>query len=319
MKFNNYKLEKWPLSKIWELKKDKKLHKPEWQRELKLKKNHEKRFVNSAFDGDLNDTWKFADLSSCEGFEKELKNGKKFSYEDGQHRLASLEKIMMSNYFQGDNEKLKYFLTIEVPVYVVENRTKDELKIKFGRNNSGRTIANDHMAFIEPSEFNTKIKDNLIINSKLVKNIYGIKNRSSSSEKEFYGNVIKILKVCSFYEGVVETNSTKSDSIMDFIKNNYNPKSFNNLCDLFLNQWFDIIKNSDSKDKMWEQSTWAFILHINQKQNKNYDLIRLKKIYTNYINRIFYSTKKPNVSLSITRYSAEVRYNLILKVFKDEV
>lgn len=317
MNFNDYILEKWSLSKIWNLRQDKKLLKPEWQRELKLEKGHENRFVIAALDGDLNQSWILADLKSCGGFEKEIKNGKVYSYEDCQHRLAALESIMLSNHIN-DEDKLNIFLSVEVPVYIVKNKTKEELAKKFSRVNSGKTVSFDHTLYIESGKFNQRIKNELILNSKLVKSIYGIKKKGEFSEKVFYGNVVKMLKVCGHYDGLSNSHvTTKHSELLSFVNTNKTLNSFNHLFDLFNSEWYEIIKDSDKKKDMWKQSAWYFILHINQNKKLNYDSKKLTEIYDNFVQSRHVNTKT-GAEINITRCSPEVRYKLILKTFGYE-
>ena len=317
MKFNNYELEKWSLFKIWELREGKKLYKPEWQRELKLESGYKERFVNSALDGDLNQSWILADLKTCDGFEDEIKNGKEYSYEDCQHRLAALESIMKTNYFKDDDETKESFLSVEVPVYTVKNRSKQELAKKFSRVNGGKTVSNDHTLYIEPTNLNSKIKNELIIDSNIVKSIYGIKKQGNFSEKVFYGNVIKMIKVCSSYEGLSNNQSTKYSELLKFLHTNKDVKSFNEMFNLLKNEWFGIIKDLDRKKDMWQQSSWFFILHINKVKNLKYDMNKLNKIYDTFI-KTKHINNKTNTEINITRCSPEKRYELILNVFGYE-
>lgn len=315
MDFNNYDLEKWPLSKIWVLIEEKKLLRPEWQRELKLEKGHEDRFIISGFEGDLNDTWKLSDLRTCNGFEEEVKEGKEYSYEDCQHRLASLEEIIKGDYFKKNPKKKELFLSIEVPVYIIKNRDRHQLSRKFSRVNSGRPVSNDHTLYIESSELNTKIKNELIINSKLVKSIYGIKKNGGFSEKIFYGNVIKILKVCGYYSGIVNNKSTKYSELLRFLNSDVN--LFNDLLSFFKTDWYNIIKDVERKRDMWVQSSWFFILYVNKVKGLNYDIEKLKEIYNNLLNAK-HINKKNGMEISITRCSPEKRYELVLNVFGYE-
>jgi hypothetical protein len=317
MKSNNYELEKWSLSKIWELKEGKKLYKPEWQRELKLESGYKERFVNSALDGDLNQSWILADLKTCDGFEDEIKNGKEYSYEDCQHRLAALEGIMKTNYFKDDDEMREFFLSVEVPVYIVKDRNKEELSKKFSRVNGAKTVSNDHTLYIEPTKLNSKIKSELIVDSNLVKSIYGIKKQGTSSEKVFYGNVIKMIKVCSSYEGLSNSQSTKYGELLKFLNTDKEIKSFNGIFNLLKNEWFGIIKDLDRKKDMWQQSSWFFILHINKVKKLKYDMDKLSEIYDDLI-KTKHINNKTGAEINITRCSPEKRYELILNVFGYE-
>ena len=316
MNFNEYYLEKWPLSKIWELKNTKKLIKPEWQRELKLEPGYQDRFVISAFAGDLNQNWILADLKTCDGFDEELNNGKEYTYEDCQHRLAALENIMLKNYFK-DGDMLKSFLSIKVPVYIVINKTKEELSKKFGRVNSGKTVSNDHILFIEPTVFNKRIKSELITPT-IIKSIYGFKNKSGSNEKKFYGNVIKMIKVCSFHEGLTDNPRTIFTYLLKFLSNFPDDSIFDGMFDIFLNEWFDIVKCSDKKNEMWKQSSWFFILHINKHKNINYNLEQLHKVYDRFVTTR-HVNPKTGTDMSIARIHSDQRYELLLKVFEYEV
>lgn len=317
MNFNEYRLEKWTLSKIWDLKNGKKLIKPEWQRELKLVSGYQDKFVIAAFEGDLSQNWILADIKTCKGFDKELSQGKEYTFEDCQHRLAALESIMLRNYFKDDEDKLNLFLSIEVPVYIVVNKTREQLSKKFGRVNSGKTVSNDHILFIEPTAFNKRIKSELVTPT-IIKAIYGFKNKAVFNEKKFYGNVIKMIKVCSFHEGLTENPRTLFTYLLKFLSNFPDDSIFDGMFDIFLNQWFDIIKYSDKKNEMWKQSSWFFILHINKHKKFNYNLEQLQKVYDKFVTTR-HVNPKTGTEMSIARIHSDQRYELLLKVFEHEV
>lgn len=304
-------LERWTISKLINHLSEGKFVKLPHQRPLTLKKNSPKRFIESALNNKLLQNFIFADLKSSNDcseknedkkfFNEYLKRGIEYSIEDCQHRMASLQ-LITDEFFVNEYEgKKNDFYNSEVPVLILKHRTKGELISDFGEVNSGRTVTNDNLMWGEDNTFNNLIKERFINDEKLLR-LYKTKKKSDSVERTLYGNVLKIIKVCSSYDGLLNSPNTNAVSMMSFVKSNMNVKKFNNMFKLF-DLWYNLIKDNDTKESFTTQSNLFFIIHILNKKNKD---------ITN--NNVSYFLSK----LTDTRSSAEKRYNNILTIIDNE-
>ena len=304
-------LEKWKISKLISHLNEGKFTKLPHQRPLNLKKNSSKRFIDSAINNKLLQNFIFADLKTSydcseknedkDFFNVYLKKGKKFSIEDCQHRMASLESITDDNFIGEYEGKKDEFYNAEVPVLIIKNRTKKELISDFGEVNSGRTVTNDNLMWGEDNTFNNFMKERFINDERLLR-LYKTKKKSESVERILYGNVLKIIKVCAANDRIVNSSSTNAESMMNFIKNNMDVDLLYNIFNLF-DTWYNFIKNNPTKESFTTQSDLFFIIHILNKKNK--------EISDENINSIL-------SKLTDTRSSAEKRYNNILTIIDNE-
>ena len=306
MKFE-YEVKKWKLSELLDKLNENKFVKLPHQRPLTLKKNATKTFVESALNHDLLETFIIADLESClkcsttqsdiEFFKKYLDKGYTYSIEDCQHRMASLQSVDDS-LFVGEFSNMKdQFYNTEVHVGVLKYATRSDLIRKFGKVNSGKTVTNDNLLWGIENTFNSFIKDKFISGDEFLK-LYKTKKRSESVERTIYGNILKIFKVCSYYEGFVNSSNTSSSSIKSFVTDNLNPVLFDNILNLF-DRWYEIIKEHPQKESFTAQSNLFFILHVNHIKNKNLNDESIKNILS---------------LLTDTRLMAEKRYEEVLKL-----
>jgi hypothetical protein len=315
---NNDLLEKWKLSKLINLLEKDSLVKLPHQRPLNLKKGAEKRFIKSALENKLLQNFILSDLKSSYDYSYEeedkefffsyLEKDKKYSIEDCQHRLASLQSITSNlvlkteNYFTGEFEgRVQEFYDVEVPVLIVKDRTRGELVSDFGEVNSGKSVTNDNLVWGVNNQFNNYIKNKFIGNEKLLC-LYKTKKKSAAVERTLYGNILKIIKVCASYDGVVKSPKTNAESMMSFIKSNLSPNNISELINLF-DVWYEYIKTNQNKESFTTQSNLFFIIHILNKKKIVFD--------ENLVNTFL-------PKLTDTRSSAEKRYTNILKMIEDE-
>lgn len=304
-------LEKWKISKLINYLNDGKFVKLPHQRPLTLKKNSQKRFIDSTLNNRLLQNFILADLnSSYECSEKSedkkffngyLKKGFEYSIEDCQHRMSSLQLITDDDFINEYEGKKDEFYNSEVPVLVIKNRNRDELISDFGEVNSGKTVTNDNLMWGVDNLFNSFIKERFINNEKLLR-LYKFKNKSESVERKLYSNVLKIIKVCAFYEGLVSSPTTNAPAMMSFIKDDMTIKQFNNIVKLF-DLWYDMVKDNNTKDTFTTQSNLFFIIHALNSRN----II----ITTDYVDELL-------LSLSNTRPLAETRYGNLLSIIDEK-
>lgn len=302
-------LDRWKISKLVDLLNEGKFVKLPHQRPLTLKKNSSKRFIESALKNKLLQNFIFADLNSSYlssnneedkiFFGEYLKKGKEYSIEDCQHRIASLQSIFDEHFVGEFDGKMDDFYNIEVPVLILKNRSRNELISDFGEVNSGKTVTNDNLMWGIDNFINNFVKNKFINDEKFLR-LYNIKTNSDNVKRILYGNILKIIKVCSYYDGIIESPNTNSNSMMSFIKSNISFLDETiNLFDL----WYNHIKNNETKNSFTTQSDLFFIIHILNKKNV--------EISSEKINNIL-------VNLTDTRSSAEKRYNNILNLIGNE-
>jgi hypothetical protein len=306
----NYIIEEWTISKLLNHLEDGKFVKLPHQRPLTLKRNSSKRFIESALNNDLLELFIFADLETSllasttdddkEFFDSYLKRGKVYSIEDCQHRMASLESITDEDFVNEYENRKEDFLNTKIYVGLIQYANRSELIRKFGKVNSGKTVTNDNLLWGIDNMFNNFIKNKFIDDDKIIR-LYNIKKKSESVERTIYGNVLKIIKVCGYHDGIVSSSNTNTDSMMTFVKSNHNINELNNLFELF-DLWYDHIKIIPTKESFTSQSNLFFILHI--LNNKNI------KLNNDNVNSIF-------SLLTDTRSSPEKRYNHILNIIEN--
>lgn len=304
-------LERWKISKLINLLENGKFAKLPHQRPLTLKKDSPKRFIDSTLNNKLLQNFIFADLESSynssenkkdkDFFNDYLKKGKEYSIEDCQHRMASLQLITDGDFVGEFEGRMDEFYDSEVPVLVLMNRTREELISDFGEVNSGKTVTNDNLMWGIDNKFNNFIKNKFISDERLLR-LYKTKKKSDYVKRILYGNILKIVKVCSSYDGLIESPNTGAESMMSFIKNDMKVTIFDGIVNLF-DTWYEFIKEKPSKDSFTTQSDLFFIVHI---LNKRGDKLTQKKIDTVLS------------KLTDTRSSAEKRYTNILNLITNE-
>ena len=183
----------------------------------------------------------------------------------------------------------------------MKHATKDELIRKFGRVNSGKTVTNDNLIWGENNLFNDYIKERFINDDRLLR-LYKTKKKSESIERILYGNVLKIIKVCSSHDDIINSSSTGADQMMSFVKDNMDITRFQNIVGLF-DMWYEYIKDNPTKDSFTTQSNLFFILHILNK--KELDMSEDK------VNNIL-------VRFTDSRSRSESRYVEILNTIENE-
>jgi len=306
-----YTMEEWTISKLLDHLKNSRFVKLPHQRPLTLKKNATKSFIESALNNDLLLPFIFADLKTSfecseskedkEFFNSYLKKGKLYSIEDCQHRMASLESITDDDFIGNFTNKKLEFLNKKIFVGLIKYATKRELARKFGKVNGGKTVTSDNLIWGIDNTFNNFIKHKFIGDEKLLR-LYNVKNKSDSVERTLYGNIIKIIKVCSANDGIVMSNSTEAELMMSFVKSDIDINKFNNIIGLF-DLWYEHIKSVPSKKTFKTQSNLFFIIHVMNKNNINLDKDKINN----------------NLSkLDDSRSSAQNRYNKILKMIENE-
>jgi hypothetical protein len=310
MKFY-YEREMWPISKLLNKLEEGKFVKLPHQRPLTLKKNSAERFIESALNNDLIATFIFADLQSSFSrstshedmtfFRTYLNKGYELSIEDSQHRMASLESITDDHFVGEFGGKKEEFLSMEIPVSILKNTTKDELIRKFGKVNSGKTVTNDNLIWGENNSFNDFIKERFVNDDRLLR-LYKTKKKSETIERILYGNVLKMIKVCSSYDDIINSPSTGADQMMSFVKSDINVSHFQIIVGLF-DVWYEYIKDNPTKDSFTTQSNLFFILHILNKKELDMSEDKVNKILARFTN---------------SRLKSESRYVEILNTIEDE-
>ena len=308
-------LEKWTISELLTLLNEGKFIKLPHQRPLKLKKNHAENFIDAAINTDLLSNFIFADLKSSlkratniedkEFFGSYVNKGYEFSIEDCQHRIASLQSIFSNpdiDYFVGKFEnKKEEFKNSSIPVLILKNTGRNELIRKFGMVNSGKTVTNDNLLWGIDNNFNQFIKSHFIADKKLIR-LYKIKTDSDNIKRILYGNILKIIKICSYHDNIVTSQSTGAEPLMSFLKDDMEIINFTNIIDLF-DVWYEMIIDNPVKHNFSTQSNLFFILHI---------------LYNNGVELKSENVNKILSKLSDTRLSAETRYNRILNIITNE-
>lgn len=303
-------LERWKISKLINLMQNGKFTKLPHQRPLILKKGSSKRFINSALNNKLSQNFIFADLESSynssqnkndkDFFKDYLKKGKEYSIEDCQHRMASLQLVTEEDFVGEFEGRMDEFYGIEVPVLVWMNRIREELISDFGEVNSGKTVTNDNLMWGIDNKFNNFIKNKFISDERLLR-LYKTK-KSDYVKRILYGNILKIVKVCSSYDGLIESPNTGAESMMSFIKNDMKVTIFDGVINLF-DTWYEFIKEKPAKDKFTTQSDLFFIVHILNKKGDKLTQEKVDSILS---------------KLTDTRSSAEKRYTNILNLITNE-
>lgn len=303
------RLERWKISKLVELLDEGKFVKLSHQRPLTLKRNSSKRFIDSALNNKLLQNFIFADLkSSYDSSEKDrdffstyIKKGKEYSIEDCQHRMATLQSISVDDFVGQFEGRIDEFYDSEVPVLVITNRTKEELIRDFGEVNSGRTVTNDNLVWGIDNVFNDFIKNRFVGDERFLR-LYNTKNKSEHIKRTLYGNILKIIKVCSYHDDIIDSPSTNAESMMSFVKSNIDVQELNRVVELFV-PWYEFMKPLTKSDSFTTQSNLFFIIHIltNLGEELGFD-------------RVYDTFDK----LTDTRSSAEKRYIDILKILSSE-
>jgi hypothetical protein len=304
-------LERWEISKLINLLENGKFTKLPHQRPLTLKKGSSKRFIDSTLNNKLLQNFIFSDLESSynssqnkndkDFFNEYLKKGKEYSIEDCQHRMASLQLVTDEDFVGEFEGRMDEFYGSEVPVLVLMNRTREELISDFGEVNSGKTVTNDNLMWGIDNKFNNFIKNKFISDERLLR-LYKTKKKSDYVKRILYGNILKIVKVCSSYDGFIESPNTGAESMMSFIKNDMMVTIFVDIINLF-DLWYDFIKEKPSKDSFTTQSDLFFIVHILNNRNVELSQERVDSILS---------------KLTDTRSSAEKRYINILNLITNE-
>jgi hypothetical protein len=304
-------LERWKISKLINLLENGKFTKLPHQRPLMLKKDSSKRFIDSTLNNKLLQNFIFSDLESSynssqnkndkDFFNEYLKKGKEYSIEDCQHRMASLQLVTDEDFVGEFEGRMDEFYGSEVPVLVLMNRTREELISDFGEVNSGKTVTNDNLMWGIDNKFNNFIKNKFISDERLLR-LYKTKKKSDYVKRILYGNILKIVKVCSSYDGFIESPNTGAESMMSFIKNDMMVTIFVDIINLF-DLWYDFIKEKPSKDSFTTQSDLFFIVHILNNRNVELSQERVDSILS---------------KLTDTRSSAEKRYINILNLITNE-
>lgn len=310
MKFD-YEIETWTISKLLDKLENGKFVKLPHQRPLTLKKNSAKRFIESVLNNDLLVPFIFADIQSSFScsisyedmtfFRTYLNRGNELSIEDCQHRMASLESITDDDFVDEFADKKEEFLNTKVIILILKYATKDELIRKFGKVNSGKTVTNDNLIWGENNSFNDFIKDRFVNDDRLLR-LYKTKKKSETIERILYGNVLKMIKVCSSHDGIINSSSTGADQMMSFVKSNINVTNFQNIIDLF-DVWYEYIKDKPTKDSFTTQSNLFFILHILNKKELDMNEDKVNNILVRFTN---------------SRLNSESRYNEILTTIENE-
>jgi len=303
----------WTIRKLKEYCDDGKLEILPHQRPLKLGKNHVKTFIQSVLNGDMTDVpLKFADIESCkkkcEGTEDEeffnfyLEQDRIHTVEDGQHRIIAIQEVDESHFKDEFVGKLEEFMNTKIIVFIYHNAIREDLIRKFGKTNGSRTVTTAETLWGQHNEFNTSVKETFVNNENFIR-LYGVKKKSDAVERILYGNIIKMLKVCGFYDGVVQGSAnTSSPSMLTFVGSNIDMSRFSNCTSLF-DKWYAIICTKDQKicSTFAYQSNLFFLLHILKNKKIEWDVNKIDD----------YVTK-----LSDSRSSAEKRYEYILSDFK---
>ncbi len=304
-------LERWKISKLMNLLESRKFAKLPHQRPLTLKKDSSKRFIDSTLNNKLLQNFIFADLESSynssqnkkdkDFFNDYLEKGKEYSIEDCQHRMASLQSITDEHFIGEFEGRMNEFYDSEVPVLVLMNRTREELISDFGEVNSGKTVTNGNLMWGIDNKFNNFIKNKFISDERLLR-LYKTKKKSDYVKRILYGNILKIVKVCSSYDGLIESPNTGAESMMSFIKNDMKVTIFDGVINLF-DTWYEFIKEKSAKDSFTTQSDLFFIVHILNKRGDKLTQEKVDSILS---------------KLTDTRSSAEKRYTNILNLITNE-
>jgi hypothetical protein len=215
--------------------------------------------------------------------------------------MASLESVTDDDFVGEFEGKKEEFLNTKVIILILKCATKDELIRKFGRVNSGKTVTNDNLIWGENNSFNDYIKERFINDDRLLR-LYKTKKKSESIERILYGNVLKIIKVCSSHDDIINSSSTGADQMMSFVKDNMDITHFQDIVGLF-DMWYEYVKDNPTKDSFTTQSNLFFILHILNK--KELDMSEDK------VNNIL-------VRFTDSRSRSESRYIEILNTIENE-
>ena len=301
------KFEIWKVSELIAIK-DKLIRFPH-QRVMKLSKNSTQTLIESILLGDLDTPFKLCDIKSCldnnpndfEYFNPPLLNGFTHSIEDCQHRLGALYFISNNDFDGKFKDRKQEFYDSEVAVYVYKTESYQDLIRKYGKTNSGKKIKTEEMVWKVLNDFNNNIK-NLFLTAKYIRNLYNVKNKVESSKRTFYNNIIKMIKVCAYYDGIIDNVGIDPNNLLNFIENDENIDKFKSIIDIF-DQWFNLITDKKKKNKFFYQSNLFFILHViktyNIELNEN-EIINLLE------------------SLTDTRAQAPQRYKIILNTITNE-
>lgn len=309
-----FKHEFWTIRKLKEYCDNGKLEILPHQRPLKLKKNHVKTFIQSVLNNDMMDVpLKFANIESCrdkcKGTEDEeffnfyLEQERVYTVEDGQHRIVAIQEVDESHFKDELEGEMDDFLNSKIIVFIYYNATREELIRKFGTTNGSRTVTTAETLWGQHNEFNQSVKDMFVNNENYIR-LYGVKKKSDSIERILYGNVIKMLKVCGFHDGIGNSANTSSMSMLSFVISNLDINRFTNCTSLF-DKWYSILSTKDQKvcSTFAYQSNLLFLLHILKNKNIEWDNNQIDGYVT---------------MLSDSRSSAEKRYEFILSDIKNE-
>jgi hypothetical protein len=149
--------------------------------------------------------------------------------------------------------------------------------------------------------FNDFIKNHFVNDERLLR-LYKTKKKSETIERILYGNVLKMIKVCSSHDDIINSSSTGADQMMSFVKSNINVTNFQNIIDLF-DVWYEYIKDKPTKDSFTTQSNLFFILHILNKKELDMNEDKVNNILARFTN---------------SRLNSESRYNEILTTIENE-
>ena len=243
--------------------------------------------------------------SDSQYFDTLIISGVLYSIEDGQHRLAALRQISSKDFtdeFEGREDE---FLDSEVPIRIYDNLTKKELIEKFGSVNDWSRINGIDSIWGYDTQINEFIKE-YVYDESVLSIFYPIGDKSClSTQRIFYGNLLKMLKTCLYLNGHVTSKSTETKFLAEFIDVVVPSYELDLFDDLF-QDFCRIINGLEGRRKYAVQSSVFLLLLILKKREIIMDDDEILDLYRY---RVDYSS----------RISIENRYEPIYKIVDDYV
>jgi len=306
-----YRIEIWTYRDLFNLLIDHKMGQLPHQRPLKLPRNYKRKLIRSVLKGILDEDIRLGDLKSLkehsgsEYFDELISMGIIYSIEDGQHRLAALVEVSEDD-FVGDFEgRYGEFMDSEVPVRIYDTLTKRLMIDKFGSVNDGSRITGIDAIWGYDTQINNFIKG-YVTDRSILSIFYPITFRSTATtERTFYGNLLKILKIYFYNSGRVTNKSTDTKLLPELIEMEVSPYYFNYFDELF-KDFCRICNGLSGKNKFVVQSNIFLLLMILEKREVD---LSDKEILDLYNDKIHNSSQS----------SIGERYEPICKIVDDYV
>lgn len=310
-----YRTEIWTYRDLFNLLDGGKMEQLPHQRPLKLPRNYKRKLIRSVLNGTLDEDIRLGDLiklkfhsttySDSQYFDTLIIAGVLYSIEDGQHRLGALRQINSKDFigeFEGREDE---FFDSEVPIRIYDNLTKRELIEKFGSVNDGSRINGIDSIWGYDTQINEFIKE-YVYDKSVLSIFYPITNKSPiTTQRIFYGNLLKMLKTCLYLNGYVTNKSTETKFLADFIDVEIPSYELDLFDDLF-QDFCRIIYGLEGRRKYAVQSNIFLLLLVLKKREIIMDDEEILDIYHHRVDRS-------------SRLSIENRYEPIYKIVDNYV